>query len=178
VDGIRQGLIGAANVTYLNRPIFAGNANVTQAYDSNGNYLGDNGTVTRTVAPNTSVKISYTGPQVFGPPGSDLFSVLAQVSSDMRNNPGNLSNDLTALDNVRTNLQTQLSDVGARYNRVQSAQQSADDRSLTIANSLSTVEDVDLPKTIVQLQLQQVAYQAALGATAKVVTPSLVDFLR
>jgi flagellar hook-associated protein 3 FlgL len=85
---------------------------------------------------------------------------------------------LTALDNVRTNLQTQLSDVGARYNRVQSAQQSADDRSLTIANSLSTVEDVDLPKTIVQLQLQQVAYQAALGATAKVVTPSLVDFLR
>jgi flagellar hook-associated protein 3 FlgL len=30
----------------------------------------------------------------------------------------------------------------------------------------------------VELQLQEVAYQAALGATAKVIQPSLVDFLR
>jgi flagellin-like hook-associated protein FlgL len=29
-----------------------------------------------------------------------------------------------------------------------------------------------------KLQMQQVAYQAALSATAKSVTPSLVDFLR
>ena len=29
-----------------------------------------------------------------------------------------------------------------------------------------------------ELQLQQVAYQAALAATAKVMQPSLLDFLR
>jgi flagellar hook-associated protein 3 FlgL len=29
-----------------------------------------------------------------------------------------------------------------------------------------------------ELQMQQVAYQAALNATAKVIQPSLVDFLR
>jgi flagellar hook-associated protein 3 FlgL len=40
------------------------------------------------------------------------------------------------------------------------------------------VEDVDLPKTIMEMQLQQIAYQAALAATARVVQPSLVDFLR
>jgi flagellar hook-associated protein 3 FlgL len=37
---------------------------------------------------------------------------------------------------------------------------------------------VDLPATTMDLQLQEVAYQAALGATAKVIQPSLVDFLR
>ena len=49
---------------------------------------------------------------------------------------------------------------------------------VSLANSLSEVEDIDLPKTIVDLQLQEVAYKAALGATARVVQPSLLDFLR
>ncbi|MDQ1656541.1 MAG: flagellar hook-associated protein 3 FlgL, partial [Cryptosporangiaceae bacterium] len=43
---------------------------------------------------------------------------------------------------------------------------------------LSDVEDIDLPKTITDMQLQQAAYQASLAAAAKVVQPSLVDFLR
>jgi flagellar hook-associated protein 3 FlgL len=43
---------------------------------------------------------------------------------------------------------------------------------------LSEVEDIDLPKTITDMTLQQTAYQAALGATAKVIQPSLMDFLR
>ena len=37
---------------------------------------------------------------------------------------------------------------------------------------------LDLPRTIVDLQMQEVAYKAALGATARVVQPSLLDFLR
>ena len=42
----------------------------------------------------------------------------------------------------------------------------------------SIPEDVDLAEVMMQLQLQQVAYQAALAATARVLQPSLADFLR
>jgi flagellar hook-associated protein 3 FlgL len=49
---------------------------------------------------------------------------------------------------------------------------------INLKGSLSEVENIDLPKTITDLQLQQVAYQAALGASAKMIQPSLVDFLR
>ena len=45
-------------------------------------------------------------------------------------------------------------------------------------SQLSDVEDVDLPKAIMEMQLQQTSYQAALAATAKVIQPSLIDFLR
>ena len=45
-------------------------------------------------------------------------------------------------------------------------------------NQLSEVEGVDLPATVVELQLQEVAYQAALGATARALQPNLMDFLR
>lgn len=44
--------------------------------------------------------------------------------------------------------------------------------------ALAEVESVDLPGTLVEMQMQEVAYQAALGATAKVIQPSLLDFLR
>ena len=40
------------------------------------------------------------------------------------------------------------------------------------------MENVDLPKVTVDLQMQQVAYQASLAATARVVQPSLLDFLQ
>jgi flagellar hook-associated protein 3 FlgL len=57
-------------------------------------------------------------------------------------------------------------------------QQAAQNRVQDLQSQLSDVEDIDLPKTITELSLQQTAYQAALAATAKVIQPSLVDFLR
>lgn len=45
-------------------------------------------------------------------------------------------------------------------------------------NQLSEVEGVDLPAAMVDLQLQEMAYQAALAATARALQPNLLDFLR
>jgi flagellar hook-associated protein 3 FlgL len=56
--------------------------------------------------------------------------------------------------------------------------QSAQDHLLSVTSQLSDIEDVDLPKAIMELQIQQTSYQAALAATAKVIQPSLIDFLR
>ena len=39
-------------------------------------------------------------------------------------------------------------------------------------------ERFDVAAAIVDLQMQEVAYQAALGATSRVLQPSLLDFLR
>jgi flagellar hook-associated protein 3 FlgL len=47
-----------------------------------------------------------------------------------------------------------------------------------LKNGLSDVENIDLPKTIVDLQLQEIAYKSALSATSRVIQPSLLDFLR
>jgi flagellar hook-associated protein 3 FlgL len=49
---------------------------------------------------------------------------------------------------------------------------------LTMKKNLSNIEDVDLAKVMMDLQVQQVAYQAALSATARAIQPSLSDFLR
>ncbi|HUW78812.1 MAG TPA: flagellar hook-associated protein FlgL [Candidatus Nanopelagicaceae bacterium] len=178
VDQIRNALIGIANTKYLNRPVFGGTTTSSTAYDANGNYLGDSNPVARTVGSNSQVRVESTGPEVFGTGGSSLFQVLANISTDLRTNPSQLGADLNSLDSASNLMMSQTADVGTRYQRLNQMRQAADDKQLNLKASLSGVEDIDLPKTMMNLQMQQVAYQAALGATAKVIQPSLLDFLK
>jgi len=179
IDNIRATLIGDANTKYMNRPVFGGTTAGTVAYDDSGNYKGDANPTTRTVGPNSKVRIETTGPEAFGSGNTQLFQVLSDISRDMRSNdPTTLNTDLASLDSAHDLLKSTLSDVGARYNRVTQMKQSAEDHLLSVSSQLSDIEDVDLPKAIMELQIQQTSYQAALAATAKVIQPSLIDFLR
>jgi len=53
-----------------------------------------------------------------------------------------------------------------------------DSERLDFVSRISANEDVDLPYAIMNLQTSQIAYQASLGAAAKVMQTSLLDFLR
>jgi flagellar hook-associated protein 3 FlgL len=179
VDGLRTSLLAVANTRYLQQPIFAGTAGATAAYDASGAYLGDAGAVTRTIAPGVKVTVNATGEEVFGLAGNDIFTVLSTIANDLRNNPSALtSTDLGQLDAGYLRIQNALASVGSRYHQIEIMQQRNKANQLESQNQLSEVEGVDLPATMVDLQLQEVAYQAALGATAKVLQPTLMDFLR
>jgi len=178
VDGLRESLIGLGNTTYLDRPIFGGTTSGSSAYDSSGTYLGDDGKVNRAVSTSTTVRADTPGEEIFGAGSGNVFSLLGRISDGLRNDPSALHAELDNVDTAQKRIQAGLSGVGSRYNQISQMQETADTRVLDLKTQLSDVEDIDLPKTITELSLQQAAYQAALAATAKVVQPSLVDFLR
>jgi len=179
IDGLRASLLGSANSGYLGRPLFGGTTAGTVAYDtSTGAYVGDSNPVARTVGANARVRVDITGPEAFGPAGSDLFSVLTSVANNLRTNPNQLNSDLIALDGVMKNMTTTLADVGVRYNRVDQMLTAAESHKADVAATLSGIEDIDVAKTTLDLSLQRAAYQAALQATAHIVQPSLLDFLK
>ena len=68
--------------------------------------------------------------------------------------------------------------IGAATNRAETVLNSNRSRQTTIQADLSKAEDVDLTEAITDVNRQQAAYEAALGATAKSIQQSLVDFLR
>jgi flagellar hook-associated protein 3 FlgL len=179
VDQIRNGIIDLANTKYLDRPIFAGTSASTIAYDPSGTFVGDTNAVTRNVGPGMTVQVNVTGPQAFGTPGADLFTVLSNLSNDLRNNPAAVtSTDLGAIDTAASRVRNALGEIGARSAQLETTKTRSDDLLLNLRDSLSKIEDIDLPKAATDLQIQQVSYQAALAATARVIQPSLVDFLK
>ena len=51
-------------------------------------------------------------------------------------------------------------------------------RAIDVKERLSKVEDTDLAEALISLRSDEAAYQAALGVTARVIQPTLIDFLR
>jgi flagellar hook-associated protein 3 FlgL len=178
IDSIRQTLIGVANTQYAGRPIFAGTASGNAAYDSNGQYVGVSSAVERNIAPGQRVQVNVNGDAVFGPPGNDLFTTLSQISQAVQTNPSQLNALQAQLGTQTTQVQSQLAQVGSRFLRVQTMQSQNTSDGLTMKQNLSSIEDADVAQVMVQLQAQQVAYQAALSATARAIQPSLTDFLK
>jgi len=201
INTTKDNLVGLANATYNNRPIFAGTADpagqspAVDTYTTTGTFNGNTSPVWRTIGPNASIVVSLDGPSVFGTPGSsDLWTVLDEIQAHMNSsdqveqnklaaswvNGGGttVKSDLDRLDDLRLNIQNRLSEIGARYHRVETMQTRAKDTNVTLQTNQSLVENIDLAKTIMDMQLQTVAYQAALGATARVIPPSLADFLK
>lgn len=182
VRSIRDSLVGIANTSYLGRPVFGGTGEGAQAYAAAPPpvaYVGDDGEVLRRIGPNAQVRVDVSGPDVFGSSPASVFDVLDKLALDLENNnQPELTADLGLIDTAMSAVLTGLADVGARVNRTESMRQLGTDQALRLRSDLAEIEDIDLPGTIVALKLQETAYQAALSATARVIQPSLLDFLR
>jgi flagellar hook-associated protein 3 FlgL len=178
VEQLREHALSLANTTYLSTPIFGGTAAGTTAYSATGAYLGDAGSAARTVGAGIEVQVSIPGEEVFGTAPADLFGVLDRLASSLRTDPAGLTADIDAIDGIFLNVQDKLAAVGARYHQVEAMRDRAEATMSAAKGQLANVESIDLPATIMELQLQEVAYQAALGAASRVLQPSLVDFLR
>ncbi|MFC7496451.1 MULTISPECIES: flagellar hook-associated protein FlgL [unclassified Nocardioides] len=184
VDQIRAGLISSSNAQYLDRPIFGGITGGTKAYTDAGVLadpaaIGAGAGVVRTIADGTRVRIDIEGPEVFGPDGDSVFDHLAALSTALKT--GDAATISASIDTLKADSDRVVNartDIGARTVRVENARSVATDASLTLKNALSEIENTDLAKATVDLGLQEVAYQAALGATARVLQPSLLEFLR
>ncbi len=178
IDALREQMISLGNTRYLGRPIFGGTVDGEDAYDAAGAFVGNTQPVERAVRPGVSMQVNVTGPDVFGPAGGDVFQFLTDVSDHLRNDWTQLSGDLGAVDGHLERVWGARSQVGARYAQLEAMRDRTDSDLLLLRERLSEIEDIDLPATIVDLQLQETAYQAALSATARSVQPSLLDFLR
>lgn len=179
VDQIAQGLVNAGNASYLGRPVFGGITAGRTAYAPDGTWTGVPGVVKRTVSDGVQVRVDVPGPDAFGPAGDSVWTHLGALATALRG--GDTDGVRAALDDLGVDGERVIgvrADIGARTVRVEQAQRIVADAELSLSASLSELENTDLPKATVELQLQEVAYKAALAATARVMQPSLLDFLR
>jgi flagellar hook-associated protein 3 FlgL len=191
IDRIKESLIQLGNTRYGDRSIFAGTGNTQTPLQASGQpaATANDTSVMRSVAPGVDVQINTTATPLFGTwvgtaggtYGGNLFEVLTKLTDDIRNPAAagsNIAAGQGALDSAMARVAGVQANLGARAKQVEDIGARNSEVSLELTRSLSDIEDIDLPKTIIEVQTQQMAYQAALAVTGKVIQPSLVDFLR
>ncbi|MGY1805619.1 flagellar hook-associated protein FlgL [Blastococcus sp. SYSU D00922] len=179
VTSLREGLLSLANTLVQGRPLFGGLTPDAKAYNDDGTWAGMAGPQTKLrVSESEQVRVDLTGPEAFGPDGANLFDIVERIATNLTTDPVALETDLADLDVAIQRMSTAVADIGTRSARVDRAELMNFDRSLSLQAQLGETENVDLPNTIMKLEMQKVGYEAALAATAKAISPTLLDYLR
>lgn len=188
LDTIAEGLLQTANTQHLGRPIFGGTSGSSIAYDNNGVFQGDAGQVHRSIAPAVDIRVNRTGPEVFGdfaapdpsdPLAGNMFQMLRATAEALRSGDmATAQEGLTRIDQAIERISTAQVEMGARAKQVEEVGARNQQVEIDLKFALAEVEDTDMVEAIIALQAQEMAYQGALSVTAKVVQPTLLDFLR
>jgi len=180
VDQIKEQLKMMANTQIGSKYIFSGTATDKELIPTDGSPSMANGSpVSFEVGNNLSIDISVSGQTLFGDADSGMLATLDNLSADLRSgNSAGVSNSLTKIDATVNNVITLRSGLGARTNRMTALQEQLDYTSVNLQANLSSIQDVDMATTITEFTNSQNVYKAALAVGAKIIQPSLVDFMR
>jgi flagellar hook-associated protein 3 FlgL len=197
VDQLRKQLIQLGNTTYAGRYIFSG-------YNTDSKLLNDDGTYAIdviTTGPNAEninfnigvadeINVNSLGGDVFSGEGQNADSTVPTACTMIgymdtflqQLNNGDTSgvgdSTLGNIDNAIENILRVRADVGARQNRIELTINRLETDNINFTKLMSTNEDVDMAETIMNLQNEENVYTASLSGGAKIIQPSLVDFLR
>jgi len=177
LESLRDALLQQANTQYLGRSVFAGNSLAGHAFAPDYSHTGVAGvTLERRIAPDTSVVIDGDGVAAFGSGATSVFALIDDIAADLRAGTP-VNSRLDEIDDFASAIVTQRSITGSRYAQVERGKELLEMSSNDLEARRSGLEDADLGKIIIDLKMQEVAYQAALSVTARAIPPTLLEFL-
>jgi len=182
VQNTLEEIISLANTELNGRYIFAGSKTDTAPFSTGGTYNGDNKAFTVKIGRDATVEVGSDGEAVFQPSGAgandDIFQTLSDLKTALENN--NVSGIQAAMSNLDTHfdhISTKISEIGSKMVRMEIKENIFQDFNITNTERLSKIEDADIAEAIIDLKSKELAYQAALASSAKVMQLSLVDYL-
>ncbi len=182
VRTIRDEIVAIANTQHMGRPLFGGFADGVAVADDGGGWTaqGAGDEIMRRVGDDELVRVNVTAAEWLGfTAGDDLLTRLDGLAVALESGGSSaISGQLADLDTAMSRIGDGLAVVGASASRIESAQARTQQTVDILRAQLSEVEDVDLAEGIMELQTQQVAYEATLQALSRALPPTLAAFLR
>lgn len=190
IEQLKNQLIGIGNSTINGKYVFNGEQFDKAPFDTGATGFdakavdADQGIVNYAIGPNVKIDINFSAGQVFGNAdaagtSNNVFSVIDRIMTGLTT--GNYSAVQAELGNIDSSMERVLglrSEVGARVNRLELTQNRLEDLGINLTDMKSKTEDADFEKLLIDAQINENIYQASLSVGAKVISKSLVDFLR
>lgn len=181
VSSLRDQLLQIANSSYLGQGTFSGFASGDAVTNVAGvwTYTGDTGEVKRRIGEDEVVTVNVNGNDAFGfASGTDVFTALDDLEASLTaGNGANISSAIVDMDSANNEILTGLAQLGSVGSALEVTNSRLLEQELVLRTQQSEIEDVDIAEAIMELQTQEVALQATLGAMSRALQPSLMDYL-
>jgi flagellar hook-associated protein 3 FlgL len=138
--------------------------------------IGVNSTLTMNIVTQSKTASGEVEEQLFAP----ILQTLAQVHHSLSTNDSQTlsTTDLEALEKSLDTVLRHRSEIGAKMNRIEMSKERLDDLKVNFTSLLSDAQDVDVAETVMLLKSAENTYRIALSVGARIIQPTLVDFLR
>lgn len=188
VNQLIEHLYSSANRKAFDNYIFGGTQTAHTPFyavrDENGeissiSIQGDiSGEIKRIVGENSEIKINVDGNGlIFG--DDNLFQSLVALRDHLRQeNIEKVSDEIGRLNSLHDKTVGLISEVGAKIRFLADRKDELSLESTTLLERKSQYEDTDFATSLIHLQEEQVAYQAALAVGGEILKSTLMNFLK
>lgn len=189
---LKEQMVQILNTNYDGRFIFGGQKTTEPPFSINtdnkmiyegGTNADKEGQISREIAQGVTIQIESDGSKITTVEGSDtdLGGLLDKVISALENEDERDSLSGVLLGDMDEHLDNVIrfrSKMGAVYNRLEAAQERNTSENLNMSELLSKSEDIDLAEKMMEFSMMSTVYQASLSTGAKILQPSLLDYIR
>ncbi len=179
IEQLAYSLEALANSTHTGRYLFAGQSVGQKPFSESETdflkfeYQGDDQEIVFEIGVSAKIPVSIPGDKIFEP----VFDAIKQIYGELTGTAEG-QDGLELLDEALDTVLSHQSHVGALQNRVELANERLKDLRLNVTELLGESQNIDYAETIMNLKMEEFIYQTALAVGARIIQPSLVDFLR
>jgi len=181
LEALNKDLLSIANSKHLGRNIFAGSSDTAAAFNSASPpvFNGVSGSaVERRISATQTVRVDAAGEAIFGSGSGSVFDTVKSIADSLKGGTALIQSQLGALETSFQNVVNGRAEIGTRQAQLERAGNVNTELEATLDAQRTGIEKADLGSVIMELKLQETNYQVALAATARVLQPTLMDFLR
>ncbi len=168
---------GIVNSTMGDKYIFAGTLMKQVVYDETGWH--NNTSVTEyEISKGVTIPVNLHADQIFKVP-QDIFQTTSDLIAAVE--AGDSAAINASMDLVKQHQEQALScraQLGARMNRLELTDSRLKELEINYTSLRSDAEDIDPAQVMIDLKSQESVYQSALSVGARIIVPSLMDYLR
>ncbi|MBI4686809.1 MAG: flagellar hook-associated protein FlgL [Nitrospirae bacterium] len=179
VGQIRDHLLSLANSRLGNRYVFSGFKTGTAAFSSTFTYNGDSGGIEVAIDKNAKIAINIPGDDAFSNGVATFFNVLDTLKTDLENNNvSGVQSAITSIDDSISSAVNKRAEIGSKLSRLDDQRKRLDSSNYNMKIALSNTQDADIAETIGELSKTEIALQSLRESSSRILSQSLLDFLR
>ena len=179
-----------ANSKFNGNYIFSGHATNTAPFSRDANYNatynGDDGEFRITVSDNVEVNIIADGRKIFQDAangGVNIFDELKNLIDGLENpdpvaGSAQIEATVSVLQDGRNQINSRRSEYTPVLYRLQATDEYMTNLRPKVEEAMASLEQADITKAVVELQNLELAYETTIATAARIIQPSLLDFLR